>query len=82
MTSKYAALLALKYQSIEETTDATERYLWSWVYPVIHRAVAQGCMEVSTSEMPPSVCARLRKDGYILLTEDRKTRIVWREHAG
>jgi hypothetical protein len=83
MTSKYAALLALKYQSIEETTCPTERWLWTWIYPLIQRTVMQGNMEIKTGlDIPESVRARLRKDGYLLINEEHSTRIVWREHAG
>jgi hypothetical protein len=43
----------------------------------------QGNMEIKTGlDIPESVRARLRKDGYLLINEEHSTRIVWREHAG
>lgn len=83
MSSKYASLLTKKYQSVFDSQDDVDHWIWEWVYPMIIKEIFKGKSETKTSlDVPKRVIDAIRDKGYTVIISETGTTISWKDHAG
>ncbi len=82
MTADYARLLSARFEAVDPTAKSTYRYLWTFIYPQIFKAVKDGEYKtVIASPLTDEVTQTLRNQKYHVLPfiGKRMTEISWEQ---